>query len=107
MKEILFITNRIKKDNKSGGYLGSKRNLENIVTIFGKEKVDIYDVISKNIFSRIVSITFFNRLESSSLIIENKIIKKIEIENYNIIFLDNSGFGYLAEKLKKNFLKRK
>lgn len=107
MKEILFITNRLKKDNKSGGYLGSKRNLENIVTIFGKEKVDVYDVISKNIFSRIVNITFFNRLESSSLIIENKIVKKIEIENYNIIFLDNSGFGYLAERIKKKFPKKK
>lgn len=38
MKEILFIMNRLKKDNKRGGYLGSKRNLENIVTIFWKRK---------------------------------------------------------------------
>lgn len=104
--KILFISNRLKKDNNSGGYLGSKRNLENMKTIF-KGNIDIIDVIAKNNFFRAMDILFFNRLESSSIKMEKLILEKIKKNNYKIIFLDNSGFGYLAEKIRKNFPKIK
>lgn len=99
-KQILFITSRLTID-KSGGYLGSKRNLENLQYIFGK-KLDIFNIKSTNL-KRVINIVFFKRLELISLSTEKQILSKIKKNNYKMVFLDNSGYGYLCEKIKLKF----
>lgn len=101
MKKILFISSRLEKERKNGAYLVAKRNLDNLKSIF--KNIQIYKVSQKNIFFRIISICMFNRLESSSIKVEREILEKIKKNKYTIIFLDGSGYGYLSEKIKKNF----
>ena len=97
---FLFITSRLNID-KNGGYLGSKRNLENLQSIFG-EKLDVFNIKSTN-FKRIINIVFFKRLELISLRAEKQILSEIKKNKYKIIFLDNSGYGYLCENIKIKF----
>lgn len=101
MKKILFVSSRLEKERKNGAYLVAKRNLDNLKSIF--KNIQIYKVSQKNIFFRIISICMFNRLESSSIKVEREILEKIKKNKYTIIFLDGSGYGYLSEKIKKNF----
>ncbi|WP_308009577.1 glycosyltransferase [uncultured Fusobacterium sp.] len=101
MEKILFISSRLEKEKKNGAYLVAKRNLDNLKSIF--KEVHVYKVSQKNIFLRVISICLFNRLESSSIKVEREILEKIKKNKYTIIFLDGSGYGYLSEKIKKNF----
>ncbi|MEH1740601.1 glycosyltransferase [Fusobacterium varium] len=101
MEKILFISSRLEKGKKNGAYLVAKRNLDNLKNIF--KEIQVYKVSQKNIFLRVISICLFNRLESSSIGIEKKILNEIKKNEYTIIFFDGSGYGYLSEKIKKNF----
>ena len=101
MEKILFISSRLEKEKKNGAYLVAKRNLDNLKSIF--KEVQVYEVSQKNIFLRVISICLFNRLESSSIGIEKKILNEIKKNEYTMIFFDGSGYGYLSEKIKKNF----
>ena len=99
-KKILFITSRL-NSTKSGGYLVSKRNYENLNKIF-KGRVDIFKIEIKTL-SRIINIVLFKRLELSSPQIEKKVLAELEKNVYKIVFIDNSGLGYLCEKIKKKY----
>lgn len=101
MEKILFISSRLEKEKKNGAYLVAKRNLDNLKSIF--KEVHVYKVSQKNIFLRVISICLFNRLESSSIGIEKKILNEIKKSEYTMIFFDGSGYGYLSEKIKKKF----
>lgn len=99
MKKLLYITNRLKYENKNGAYLASKRNYEALL------EQDI--LIEKNIIptnnnkiKELLKTFIYNRLEITPDD-EKRILKKLKKEQYDIIFLDGSGFGYLSDKIKK------
>ena len=99
MKKILFISSTL-HTRKLGSYLVSNRNFKNISQL-GFE-IENY-IVKSTLLERIFNIVFFNRLCCSSNKIEKDIIKKINLERYDLIFIDNSGFGYLVEKIKTVF----
>lgn len=105
MKKLLFISSRLNSSNKNGAYLASKRNFENLFSL-NNLKVDKYIIFAnEKLYSKIFNIFLFNRMEEITLNIEKEIISNIKEKKYDIIFLDGSGFGYLAEKIRKNFPK--
>lgn len=103
MKRLLFISSRLEPNNKNGAYLASKRNFDNLSCI---ENLKIDKCIIKldtKFHSKLLNIFFFNRLEGSTPYMEKKILLTIKENNYDFIFLDGSGFGYLTEKIKRIF----
>ena len=98
MKKLLYISNRLKAENKNGAYLASKRNYDILLKL--NLKMDNYIVrTSPKKVGDIYQIFIENRLEINRKE-EKKILQKIINSNYNYIFLDGSAFGYLSEKIK-------
>lgn len=100
MKKLLFVTNRMIKENKNGAYIASKRNFDILNEL--NIKIDIYCILNlKNKITKFFNIIVKNRLENMTSKEESKIIEKLKQGNYNFIFLDGSSFGYLSYKIKK------
>lgn len=98
MKDVLFISSRLEKNKEN---ISSYRNLINLKEIFSQ--VDTYLINKKSDLEKAINIIFLNRLENSSIKAEKDILKLIKKNKYSYVFLDNSGFGYLVEKIKINF----
>lgn len=121
--KILYISNRINPKNKNGAYIVSRRNLENLVSIFGKNSIKVVSFLEapslkkseiggvtaeifkkpSSYFEKVYHYFINNRLEGMSIKAELEILKILEKEKFDVIFLDSSSYGYLAEKLKKRF----
>ncbi len=100
MKKLLFITNRMIEGNKTGAYIASKRNYNILKRMNINIEVYIIPNLKSNI-KKIDNILLKNRLENITPKEENKILDKLKKENYNIVFLDGSCFGYLSSNIKK------
>lgn len=99
MKEILFISNRLKASNKNGAYLASKRNYDILSRL--NLKMDTYiTTTSKKKLKNIFQLFIEGRLEITKKQ-EKEILQKISKKKYTYIFFDGSSFGYLSEKIKK------
>jgi len=88
----------------NGGAVCSERNYRALCSIFGKENIEIFDLMKldnfrkSNIFEKISNFIYgriFIRAE-----IEDMFIKKCK--NFAIIFIDRSIYGLVAKKIKKN-----
>lgn len=100
MKRLLFVTNRMIEGSKTGAYIASKRNYD----ILKEIEIDIEAYIIPNLKSNIKkldNVLLKNRLENITSKEENKILDKLKKENYDIVFLDGSCFGYLSSNIKK------
>lgn len=100
MKKLLFISSRLNEKNKNGAYAVAKRNFKILSEI---TEIDLYRIDYKGKISNICNTIFNSRIENITLNDEKKIIEKIKKNGIDIVFLDTSVFGFLAEKIKKNF----
>ena len=99
VKRLLYISNRLRKEEKNGAYLASKRNYELLLNL--NLKIDKYITIkSKKRIHNMLQTFIKGRLEINQKE-ENIILEKIKILDYEYIFFDGSSFGYLSEKIKK------
>jgi len=113
-EKILFISDVICKENNGASKL-SRAHLKSIDRIYGKENVKAYLLSGKNILDdeRIESIISYkskfegvkNYLQLNTLLINDNIIRKIikvvKEGRYDIVFVDNSMYGKLVKRLKK------
>lgn len=120
-KRILMIASQeITMDIKDGGKKVSNRNYELLKAVFGKENVKLIMFTNclnyeckdgdamrlksyRCMVDRVINI-FRGRLFTGKQN-EEWVIRYVEQENYNIVFLDRSLFGTLAFELKKNCIK--
>lgn len=111
-KKLLFITFNDIEEIKTGGEYISNRNY---LLLKKNIKMDTI-IITKNINSKKFKLKIpksSNKIETFLYLLtgrftynkkyEELIIEKISKEKYNYIFLDSSLFGFLCEKIKKNF----
>lgn len=106
MNGILYITNRLNPKNKNGAYIGTKRNYDHLKEIF-KNNFDEYLIGEKNNIEKSILTFINNRLDEMSIYDEKAILKKIEKNNYEYIFLDGSNYGYCSKKIKIKYPKIK
>lgn len=109
MQKLLFISSTDIKNGNFGGSVCSKRNFNTIskffdITLlnFSKDKTNDIDNFQtpKNKIGTLIS-NVFNYAGGLTYQSEIKILEKIKNEKYNVIFLDTSNYGRLAEKIKK------
>lgn len=109
MKKLLFISSTDIKNGNFGGSICSKRNFsvmskffDMTLLNFSKDKTNDIDNFQtpKNKTGTLIS-NIFNYAGGLTYQSEIKILKKIKNEKYDIVFLDTSNYGRLAEKIKK------
>ena len=103
MKKILFITNRLNKDNKNGANIVANRNYNNLLKINDGKNVEFFFIENKKRVKKLLLEIFCGRLENISLFDEEKICKLILKNKIEVVFLDTSCYGFLAHKIKKEF----
>ena len=113
MKKLLFISSTDIKNGSFGGSVCSKRNFNTIskffdITLlnFSKDKTNDIDNFQtpKNKTGTLIS-NIFNYAGGLTYQSEIKILKKMKNKKYDVVFLDTSNYGRLAEKIKKLILK--
>lgn len=97
MSKVLFITFHDINDSSFGGAIASRRNYDNLVSIY--KKVDIYVIKKRSDFSSI-----FSLLENMYPPIRKQDVKNIQsmINEIDILFLDSSLFGIIGKEVRKN-----
>lgn len=99
--KVLFITKN-DVDDINGGAMASRRNLECIQDIFGKENVVFHLIVTKqqqNLLDRIRN--FFGKLFYDKI---DPSFSKLGIcpDDYDILFIDRSLMGWNIRQLKRN-----
>ncbi|MDZ5026019.1 glycosyltransferase family 4 protein [Clostridium perfringens] len=116
MKKILYISDFILEKN-IGAHKLTKSHLRTLRDIVGYENVDVIALTGRNNYKedQYFCIRGYenkfqkvkNFLELNSPFINNKIIntilKKIDENKYNVVFVDNSTYGKLVKSIKRKF----
>lgn len=114
-KKILFIADGLLQTQLGIGKV-SDNNLKCLYKIFGEENVDVLVIENKRYENKAkyeVIVPDRSKLEkyknllcgyyNFSKKLENQVIEKIKKEKYDEVFIDNSWYGKLVERIKKEF----
>lgn len=118
MTKILYISDAILEKN-IGSYQLCCSHLQSLKDIVGKNNVDVIALTGRNDLSTIETGymcyqgnknklgKLFNMLTLNNPAINNRIINSIIIRmkttNYDVVFIDSSGYGILVKQIKKNY----
>ena len=116
MKRVLYISDFLLEKN-IGAHKLTVAHLRTLEEIVGIDNVDIIVLTGNRVcenehyeayrgysnkFEKIINLVQLNNPLISNKII-NKIINKIESKKYDVVFIDNSYYGMLVKKIKKEF----
>jgi hypothetical protein len=111
--KILFISSNL-SNFQNGGALCSERNYRSICDLFGSQNVSLYKLTpfsmedKSKLGQKIICLLskvrdlLTLRVNGSSLKIEKEIIKIIDQNKIDIVFIDSSLNGFFVKRLKKN-----
>lgn len=111
MSSLLFVTYKKSKDISSGGDQCSKRNLDAICDVLGKENVSVVhihdDSVKKTAMDYVKGVALFpfNYFFGLSAKKVRSIVSEAADKDY--VFIDRSIFGIIAKKLKESGYKGK
>ncbi|MUB63752.1 glycosyltransferase [Hungatella hathewayi] len=119
--KVLFISEYLVNEEISGGSVASKNHLESIRELVGYDNVDVVAPLWKreweelNRDRKIQCVSAYknhmeqliNNLEGNVTLLNHSIIReivrKIEEQSYDVVFLDNTFYGTLIRRIKKKF----
>ena len=119
--KVLFISEYLVNEEISGGSVASKNHLESIRELVGYDNVDVVAPLWKreweelNRDRKIQCVSAYknhmeqliNNLEGNVTLLNRSIIReivrKIEEQSYDVVFLDNTFYGTLIRRIKKKF----
>lgn len=98
---VLYLSSTVYSMSKSGVSVASTMQYEIVKSILGDE-CELYKLnpMNRSVYKKIQNFFIYRRYAGMTIEEENTIINKIRNEKFDIVYIDNSLWGFLAERIK-------
>lgn len=101
--KLLFISRTVNVREFTGVSVATRSQYQIVQSIVGIQNCYLYNVVHerKGLCAKLINFAIYKRYAGMSIPEENKIIHQIKSEGFDMVYLDSSLWGFLAERIKK------